>query len=54
MKKNTQIKLYSEGGLKEKLSLIIASYFFTGYLPLAPGTWGSAFTAIIVYFFFIF
>jgi len=50
MKKDAQIKLYSEGGLKEKLSLIIASCFFTGYLPIAPGTWGSAFTAIIVYF----
>lgn len=45
-----KIKLYSEGGIKEKVSLLLASCLFTGFLPLAPGTWGSAFMALLTYF----
>jgi len=28
----------------------LATFFFTGYLPKAPGTWGSAFTALVLIF----
>jgi phosphatidylglycerophosphatase A len=29
---------------------LLATFFFSGYLPKAPGTWGSAFTALILFF----
>ena len=29
---------------------LIATFFFSGYLPKAPGTWASGFTIIIMYF----
>lgn len=29
---------------------MIATFFFSGYLPKAPGTWGSAFTLLILFF----
>jgi len=29
---------------------LIATFFFAGYLPKAPGTWGSAFALLILYF----
>ena len=35
------------GGLFAKL---FATFFYSGYLPKAPGTWASLFTAIILYF----
>jgi phosphatidylglycerophosphatase A len=35
------------GGFGIKL---FATFFFSGYLPKAPGTWASGFTAIILYF----
>jgi len=28
----------------------LATFFFTGYLPKAPGTWASGFTLVILYF----
>jgi len=30
---------------------LFATFFFVGYLPKAPGTWASAVTAVILYFF---
>ncbi len=36
-----------EGGIAIKL---FASFFFSGHLPKAPGTWGAGFTAIILFF----
>jgi len=35
---------------KEKLAFMIASFFFVGYLPLAPGTWGSIAGFFLYYF----
>ncbi len=35
-------------GLKNKLIKTIATFFFVGYLPLAPGTWGSL-AGVLVY-----
>ncbi len=32
------------------LTKLIATFFFAGYLPKAPGTWGSAFTTLILFF----
>ena len=29
---------------------LIATFFYSGYLPKAPGTWAAGFTAIILYF----
>jgi phosphatidylglycerophosphatase A len=29
---------------------LIATFFFSGYLPKAPGTWASGFTIVIMYF----
>ncbi len=28
---------------------LIATFFFSGYLPFAPGTWASLFTALLVF-----
>ena len=42
------------GGYKEiffVLKKIVATLFFSGYAPVAPGTAGSALTAIVYYFF---
>ncbi len=36
----------------DKINRIIATFFYTGYLPIAPGTWASLFTTIILYFVF--
>ncbi len=36
-----------KGGFGIKL---IATFFYSGYLPKAPGTWASGFTTIILYF----
>jgi phosphatidylglycerophosphatase A len=36
-----------EGGSMVKL---IATFFYSGYLPKAPGTWAAGFTAIILFF----
>lgn len=33
----------------KKFWLQIATFFGAGYLPIAPGTWASAFTAVFVY-----
>ncbi len=30
---------------------LFATFFFVGYLPKAPGTWASAATAVLLYFF---
>lgn len=35
---------------KNRLAQTVATFFFAGHLPKAPGTWGSGFTAIILYF----
>jgi len=35
--------------MKQKIVKAIATFFFTGYLPLAPGTWGSL-GGVLVYF----
>jgi phosphatidylglycerophosphatase A len=29
--------------------LILATFFYSGHLPLAPGTWASMFTTVLVY-----
>ena len=34
----------------KKIWIAIATFFGTGYLPVAPGTWASLLTALIVYF----
>lgn len=34
----------------KKIWVIIATFFGTGYLPVAPGTWASLLTVLIVYF----
>jgi len=36
-----------KGGFAIKL---ISTFFYSGYLPKAPGTWASGFTAIILFF----
>jgi phosphatidylglycerophosphatase A len=36
-----------KGGFGIKL---VATFFYSGYLPKAPGTWASGFTAIILFF----
>jgi len=36
---------------KNFLTKLLSTTFFTGYLPLAPGSWGSVFTLILVWFF---
>lgn len=33
-----------------KIGIAIATFFGCGYLPIAPGTWASAFTVILIYF----
>ena len=38
----------------EKLSAIVASVFGVGFLPIAPGTWGSLFCCILFGLVFIF
>jgi phosphatidylglycerophosphatase A len=37
-------------GAKEKISKLLATCFYCGYLPKAPGTWGSLLSAIVCYF----
>jgi phosphatidylglycerophosphatase A len=37
--------------MKTKISEFIATGFYSGYLPKAPGTWGSLVAAIIIGFF---
>jgi len=32
------------------VSKLLATFFFSGYLPKAPGTWGSGLTLIILFF----
>jgi phosphatidylglycerophosphatase A len=44
---STTRQTIAPGGLFTKLC---ATFFFTGYLPKAPGTWASAITAAILYF----
>ncbi len=34
----------------KKIGLAFASFFGAGFLPVAPGTWASAITALLVYF----
>lgn len=34
----------------EACSKILATFFFIGYLPKAPGTWASAVTALVLFF----
>ena len=34
----------------KKILLIIATFFYSGYLPIAPGTWASLVTTVLVYF----
>lgn len=34
----------------KKIAIVVATFFGTGFLPVAPGTWASAFVALIVYF----
>ncbi len=36
----------------EKINKIFLTFFYTGYMPIAPGTWASLFTALIVFFTF--
>ncbi len=50
-KKSVDIKLYSEAKTSVKVSFILSTFFFTGLLPIAPGTWGSLFSAIAIFIF---
>jgi phosphatidylglycerophosphatase A len=34
----------------KKILFIIATFFYVGYLPAAPGTWASLVTTVLVYF----
>jgi phosphatidylglycerophosphatase A len=34
----------------KQIGLAVATFLGTGFLPVAPGTWASAFVALIVYF----
>ena len=34
----------------KRIWIVIATFFGTGYMPVAPGTWASLLTALIVYF----
>ena len=34
--------------MKDKIIKLVATFFFTGYLPFAPGTWGSL-AGVVVY-----
>ncbi|TFG80704.1 MAG: phosphatidylglycerophosphatase A [Chrysiogenales bacterium] len=34
----------------KKIGIMIATFFGTGHLPVAPGTWASLLTALIVFF----
>ena len=34
----------------KRILFIIATFFYVGYLPLAPGTWASLVTTALVYF----
>ncbi len=34
----------------KKILFIIATFFYVGYLPAAPGTWASLVTTLLVYF----
>jgi phosphatidylglycerophosphatase A len=34
----------------KRILLIIATFFYVGYLPAAPGTWASLVTTLLVYF----
>jgi phosphatidylglycerophosphatase A len=34
----------------KKIAIVIATFFGIGHMPVAPGTWASLLTALIVYF----
>lgn len=34
----------------KRIWIVIATFFGTGYMPVAPGTWASLLTVLIVYF----
>ena len=34
----------------KQVSMLISTFFYTGYLPIAPGTWASLVTTVLVYF----
>ncbi len=34
----------------KKIGIVVASFFGVGYLPVAPGTWASLLTALIIFF----
>jgi len=36
--------------MMSKLKPIIGSFFYAGFLPNAPGTWGSFFALFFIYF----
>ena len=36
--------------IMKKIWIVIATFFGIGYLPVAPGTWASLLTALIIYF----
>lgn len=44
------LKFYALAPVKVKLAMFVSTLFLTGFIPLAPGTWGSAVTALVVYF----
>jgi phosphatidylglycerophosphatase A len=49
--REANLKLYSEAQSGVKISLMIATCLYAGFLPLAPGTWGSAFAFALFYLF---
>jgi phosphatidylglycerophosphatase A len=34
----------------KQILMLLATFFYTGYLPIAPGTWASLVTTLLVYF----
>ncbi len=32
--------------MRDKICKVIATFFYTGYMPIAPGTWASLFTVL--------
>ena len=39
-----------KASFKEFIVKLFSTFFFSGFLPKAPGTWGAGFTAVILYF----
>lgn len=43
-------KSKSKKKIMKQVWLLMATFFYVGHLPIAPGTWASLVTAVLVYF----